>query len=115
MTQRTFRFTDTPGEHFIGHVIQALAEEEGGRGVPDEEWRTDPEGPHLGLPHPRFVLAGLAAIKQAYDREVDYQVKCARHLGMSWAEIGEQLGLTKQAVAQRYGPNAYQRKRHVAS
>jgi predicted DNA-binding protein YlxM (UPF0122 family) len=31
------------------------------------------------------------------------QVQSARDRGMSWQEIAEQLGVSKQAVHQRYG------------
>lgn len=42
------------------------------------------------------------------DQLVDYYVGKAREGGASWSEIGEAIGVTKQAAQQRHTPNAFE-------
>ncbi|WP_049564012.1 ClpX C4-type zinc finger protein [Nonomuraea sp. SBT364] len=41
---------------------------------------------------------------QAADAMVDHYVRTARDAGLSWTDIGERLGISKQAARQRYAP-----------
>ena len=50
------------------------------------------------------ALAATAALREAADRKLFELVGFARDAGASWAAIGEALGVTTQAVHQRYGP-----------
>ncbi|MQA97390.1 MAG: hypothetical protein GEV11_23145 [Streptosporangiales bacterium] len=45
------------------------------------------------------ALAGTAA-----DAVVDHYVRAAREAGLSWTDIGDRLGVSKQAARQRYAP-----------
>ncbi|MFG1697116.1 Clp protease N-terminal domain-containing protein [Nonomuraea sp. NPDC049309] len=45
------------------------------------------------------ALTGAAA-----DAMVDHYVQAAREAGLSWTEIGDRLGISKQAARQRYAP-----------
>lgn len=45
------------------------------------------------------ALAGTAA-----DAMVDHYVEAARTAGLSWTDIGERLGISKQAARQRFAP-----------
>lgn len=49
------------------------------------------------------VLAEDAALVRAAERRTAESVACARQNGMSWAWVGEQLGVTPQAAQQRFG------------
>lgn len=64
-----------------------------------EERRLDPESPedHLAIVH-RTAQAD-AAVRHLLTRSVG----AARASGHSWAAIGEQLGMTRQAAQQRFG------------
>jgi hypothetical protein len=42
------------------------------------------------------------------DQLVDYYVGKAREAGASWSEIGEAIGVTKQAAQQRHTPNPFE-------
>jgi DNA-directed RNA polymerase specialized sigma24 family protein len=48
-------------------------------------------------------LRAVAALRALLERVERIQVQSARDRGMSWQEIAEQLGVSKQAVHQRYG------------
>lgn len=49
-------------------------------------------------------LLGRAVTAQAQnERDFTYAVEKAREAGWSWRRIGEQLGMSAQAVHQRYG------------
>ncbi|HEX4811536.1 MAG TPA: Clp protease N-terminal domain-containing protein [Nonomuraea sp.] len=41
---------------------------------------------------------------QAADAMVDHYVRTARDAGLSWTDIGQRLGISKQAARQRYAP-----------
>ena len=64
-----------------------------------EERRLDPESPqdHLAIVH-RTAQAD-AAVRNLLTRSVG----AARGSGHSWAAIGDQLGMTRQAAQQRFG------------
>lgn len=48
-------------------------------------------------------LEDIRQRRQALEREVAVLVRKARVQGVSWGEIGEALGVSRQAVHQRYG------------
>ena len=52
---------------------------------------------------PRAALAATARLRRAADQMESVVVRRARTSGMSWAEIATCLGVSKQAVHQRYG------------
>lgn len=52
---------------------------------------------------PRTALAATARLRKAADQMESLVVRRARVGGMSWAEIAACLGVSKQAVHQRYG------------
>jgi DNA-directed RNA polymerase specialized sigma24 family protein len=52
---------------------------------------------------PRTALAATARLRRAADQVESLVVRRARVSGMSWAEIASCLGVSKQAVHQRYG------------
>jgi len=62
--------------------------------VTGEDWRT--RDVIEGLQDAATMRAGVDALTQA---RVDH----ARHVGRSWAEIGEALGMSKQGAQQKYG------------
>lgn len=47
-------------------------------------------------------LAAVAAAKRALSRREEVAVRRARHLGLSWAEIGTLLGVTRQTIHRKY-------------
>src|ERR671918_770998 len=60
-----------------------------------------------GAEDPLDRLAAAAAIKDQVealgDELLDHFVKAARDQGCSWTQIGEALGVTRQAAQQRHG------------
>ncbi|TQM57230.1 sigma factor-like helix-turn-helix DNA-binding protein [Humibacillus xanthopallidus] len=52
---------------------------------------------------PRVALAAARELRRAADRTEAAVVRRARVGGMPWAEIAEQLGVTRQAVHKKYG------------
>ncbi|MET9240933.1 Clp protease N-terminal domain-containing protein [Nonomuraea sp. NPDC003709] len=59
---------------------------------------TDP----LALLEAAVTYAGL--VGAAGDAMVDHYVQAAREAGLSWTDIGDRLGISKQAARQRYAP-----------
>ena len=53
--------------------------------------------------HPVRQLARIAEAKRSLAAEEEVAVRRARQAGLSWAEIGTLLGVSKQAMHQRYG------------
>lgn len=47
-------------------------------------------------------LAAVAEAKRALSRREDVAVRRARHSGLSWAEIGTLLGVTRQTIHRKY-------------
>ncbi|NDZ93172.1 hypothetical protein G3I13_01145 [Streptomyces sp. SID6673] len=47
-------------------------------------------------------LARVAALRRDIAREEEVAVRRARHAGLSWAEIGTVLGVSKQAMHKKY-------------
>lgn len=60
--------------------------------------RTDPDDAT-----PATILASYAEYARHVETELRRQVAIARSMGMSWTEIGNVFGVTKQAAQQRYG------------
>lgn len=57
----------------------------------------------------RDVIEGLsdaATMRAGVEALIQARVNHARHVGKSWQEIGTALGISKQAVQQRYGKNS---------
>lgn len=48
-------------------------------------------------------LARIAEDRRALTRREEVAVRRARHTGLSWAEIGTLLGVTKQTIHRKYG------------
>ena len=47
-------------------------------------------------------LAAVAEAKRELSRREDVAVRRARQLGLSWAEIGTLLGVTRQTIHRKY-------------
>jgi IS30 family transposase len=47
-------------------------------------------------------LAACAEAKRALSRREEVAVRRARNLGLSWAEIGTLLGVTRQTIHRKY-------------
>jgi predicted transcriptional regulator len=52
---------------------------------------------------PAEGLRAVAALRRLLERVERIQVQSARDRGYPWQQIAEELGVTKQAVHQRYG------------
>jgi len=52
---------------------------------------------------PRIALAAARELRRAADRTEAAVVRRARVRGLAWADIAEQLGVSRQAVHKRYG------------
>ena len=52
---------------------------------------------------PRAALAAARELRRTADRTEAAVVRRARVQGLAWAEIAEQLGVSRQAVHQKYG------------
>ncbi len=47
-------------------------------------------------------LAAVREAKRALSRREEVAVRRARHVGLSWAEIGTLLGVTRQTIHRKY-------------
>lgn len=52
---------------------------------------------------PRAALRAAAELRRASERMEARLVRRARNQGLSWAEVAQQLGVSKQAVHRKYG------------
>ena len=52
---------------------------------------------------PRVGLRAVAALRRLVERLEALQVRNARAAGWSWEEIGQALGVSRQAVHKKYG------------
>jgi hypothetical protein len=52
---------------------------------------------------PAVGLRGVASLRTLLEAVEELQVQRARELGWSWQQIAEALGVSKQAVHQKYG------------
>ncbi len=57
---------------------------------------TDDDGGVIG------ELAAIAEEKKSLSRREEVAVRRARHSGLSWAEIGTLLGVTRQTMHRKY-------------
>jgi hypothetical protein len=55
----------------------------------------------LGFPE---CLRPLAELREAVDRHLLLRVRDAVENGCTWAQIGEQLGISRQAAHERFAP-----------
>jgi DNA-directed RNA polymerase specialized sigma24 family protein len=67
---------------------------------------TASEDPEVGL----RAVASLQALLEAVE---ELQVRQARELGWSWQQIAALLGVSKQAVHQKYGKDKRRRRRSL--
>jgi hypothetical protein len=72
------------------------------------EWGTTREPPFTGETPSEFTDAVFAAHVVADEARLGLHrwVGAARRSGLSWADIGDTLGISKQAAQQRFRPNA---------
>lgn len=77
--------------------LYELANEVGGEGVADADYFIDEGGPG-----PLFTLAGYRAVADEVESSVRAYVVRARKIGHSWDEIGEALGISRQAAHKRF-------------
>ena len=68
--------------------------------------QTASEDPEIGL----RAVASLRGLLEAVE---ELQVKQARQLGWSWQQIAALLGISKQAVHQRYGKGERRTRRRL--
>ena len=52
---------------------------------------------------PEVGLRGVASLRALLEAVEELQVRRARELGWSWRQIAAELGVSKQAVHQKYG------------
>ena len=60
-----------------------------------------------GSPDPETGLAAVAALRRLVDVLETLQVSNARTAGWTWKQIAERLGVSKQAVHQKYSRHAF--------
>ena len=60
---------------------------------------------------PEVGLRGVASLRALLEAVEELQVRRARELGWSWQQIAERLGVSKQAVHQKYGTVARRSRR----
>jgi hypothetical protein len=60
---------------------------------------------------PAIGLRGVASLRALLEAVEELQIRRARELGWSWQQIAEPLGVSKQAVHQKYGKDEGRRMR----
>jgi hypothetical protein len=60
---------------------------------------------------PEVGLRGVASLRALLEAVEELQVRRARELGWSWREIAAELGVSKQAVHQKYGKSEHRPRR----
>ena len=50
-----------------------------------------------------YLLLRAALARARSERQIAEAIDAARHAGMSWKRIGDELGISAQAAQQRYG------------
>lgn len=73
----------------------------------------DSAGRHVGQRDPD-LLAELCALRGRLEAAIDVAVAGQRSSGIFWSSIAEALGVTKEAVVQRYGPQGQRRRRRAS-
>jgi hypothetical protein len=64
-----------------------------------------------GSDDPAIGLRAVAALRELVERLEALHVARARELGWSWKEIGDGLGVSKQAVHRKHGGGGLLRRR----
>jgi len=59
---------------------------------------------------PEVGLRGVASLRALLEAVEELQVRRARELGWSWQQIAALLGVSKQAVHQKYGTGSRKRR-----
>jgi hypothetical protein len=62
---------------------------------------------------PEVGLRGVASLRALLEAVEELQVRRARELGWSWQQIAALLGVSKQAVHQKYGKGEPRRRRRL--
>ena len=60
---------------------------------------------------PEVGLRGVASLRALLETVEELQVRRARELGWSWQQIASLLGVSKQAVHQKYGKGKHKPRR----
>ena len=60
---------------------------------------------------PEVGLRGVASLRALLEAVEELQVRRAREIGWSWQQIAALLGVSKQAVHQKYGTGSRKRRR----
>ena len=62
---------------------------------------------------PEIGLRGVASLRALLEAVEELQVRRARDLGWSWQQIAALLGVSKQAVHQKYGKGERRKRRRL--
>jgi predicted transcriptional regulator len=62
---------------------------------------------------PEIALRGVASLRALLEAVEELQVHRARELGWSWQQIAALLGVSKQAVHQKYGKGERRTRRRL--
>jgi predicted transcriptional regulator len=66
-----------------------------------------------GSEDPEIGLRGVASLRALLEAVEELQVLRARQLGWSWQQIAALLGVSKQAVHQKYGKGERRKRRRL--
>ena len=98
----------THGHYRIARVGRALGLVDTAAQEAGDEHAQQPEGsqpPHAVMV-PEQGQSAVAETKRELARREQVAVRRARHHGLSWAEIGTLLGVTRQTMHRKYGKGA---------